>query len=120
MQVFSEQEVTSGNAAVKLLWNWPNPNDKVPTAKVLNVYTITANYFPTGTGVVGRLDISGRDAASSAVWRQQIVYVEPKKTVHLTYPQGLRLTAGGHVEIGFTSDGPGTIFVSANGQLVDV
>jgi hypothetical protein len=27
------------------------------------------------------------------------------------------LKAGGHVEIGFTSDGPGTIFVSVNGKL---
>ena len=27
------------------------------------------------------------------------------------------LKAGGHVEISFTSDGPGTIFVSVNGKL---
>jgi hypothetical protein len=36
----------------------------------------------------------------------------------LTFPTPLRLEAGGHVEIGFTSDGPGTISVSMNGRLV--
>lgn len=50
--------------------------------------------------------------------RAQVVYVEPNKTKHLTFPVPLRLDAGGHVEIGFTSDGPGTIIVEMNGRLV--
>lgn len=54
----------------------------------------------------------------TAKWRLQIVYVEPKKTVHLTFPKALRLEAGGHVEIGFVEEGPGMIVVEANGVLV--
>ena len=46
------------------------------------------------------------------------MYVEPKKTVRLTFPAALRLESGGYVEIGFTSEGPGTILVEANGQLI--
>jgi len=41
----------------------------------------------------------------------------PVQYLPLTFPNGLQLKAGGHVEIGFTSDGPGTIFVSVNGTL---
>jgi len=52
------------------------------------------------------------------MWRLQIVYVEPKKTVHLTLPKALRLETGGHVEIAFVEEGPGTISVEANGVLV--
>jgi hypothetical protein len=78
---------------------------------------VTFNYFPAGGGSLGRADISGRDSSGTAVWRLQIVYVEPKKTVHLTFPKGLMLLENGHVEIGFTSEGPGTIFVSVNGTL---
>ena len=57
-------------------------------------------------------------ANGTAVWRVQIVYVEPQKTEHLPFPVPLRLGSGGHVEIGFSSNGPGTIFVSMNGRLV--
>jgi len=52
------------------------------------------------------------------VWLTQVVYVQPHTTVHLTFPVPLRLESGGHVEIGFTSDGPGAILVSMNGRLV--
>jgi hypothetical protein len=75
-------------------------------------------------GTVGRADIAGREGGTgtvgtgNAVWRLQAIYVEPYKTVHLTFPGGLSLKAGGHVELGFVIDGPGTIFVSANGKLV--
>ena len=116
-QVFSEQEVDFGGT-VNFFWNWANPNDIVPARKVLEIETLTLNYFPVGGGTIGRADVAGRDASNSAVWRVQIVYVEPKKTVHLPFPKGLRLKAGGHVELSFTSDGPGKIFVSANGVLV--
>jgi hypothetical protein len=70
-------------------------------------------------GGVGCPDIAGRDSSNSAVWRLQIVYVDPKKTVHLPFPKALRLEEGGYVEIGFVNDGPGTIFMSANGTLLD-
>jgi len=36
---------------------------------------------------------------SHAAWMLQIVYVEPKKTLHLTFPQGLKLEAGGIVQL---------------------
>jgi hypothetical protein len=117
VQVFSEQEVNFGGT-VHFFWNWSNPNDIVPQQRILEIETLTLNYFPTGGGTVGRADVAGRNASNAAVWRVQVVYVEPKKTVHLTFPRGLRLDAGGHVELSFTSDGPGTILVSANGILV--
>src|SRR5712691_8442524 len=117
-QVFSEGEVDFGTAAQNLFWNWSGDNLHVPPGRNLDVTTVTLNYFPKGTGgTVGRADLSGRDSSGNAVWRVQIVYVEPKKTVHLTFPKGLQLEPGGHVEIGFTDDGPGTIFVSLNGSL---
>jgi hypothetical protein len=52
------------------------------------------------------------------MWSLQAVYVEPKRTVHLTFPKALRLEAGGHVEVGFLDEGPGSILVEANGVLV--
>jgi hypothetical protein len=116
-QVYSEQEVAFGISQQALVFNWAGSGSVVPPASTLVVSTATFNYFPTGSGVVGRADLSGRDSGGAAVWRLQVVYVEPKQTVHLTFPNGLQLKAGGHVEIGFTSDGPGTIFVSVNGTL---
>jgi hypothetical protein len=117
--VFSEQDVDFGIGQKKLIWNWAGGNSDVPANSTLRVTTATFNYFPAGNGTVGRADFCGRDSAGAAVWRFQIIYVEPKKTLHLTFPAGLRVTAGGHVEIGFTSDGPGTIFVSVTGTLDD-
>lgn len=95
----------------------------VPKKYTLEITTLTINYDPKETGgVLGRVDIAGRDAATlgsgNAIWRLQVVYVKPKKTVHLTFPKALRLEAGGHVEIGFVGEGPGTILVEANGVLV--
>lgn len=52
------------------------------------------------------------------MWRLQVLYVQPNKTLVITLPRPLRLHAGGHVEIGFVEDGPGTILVEANGDLV--
>ena len=117
VQVFSEQEVDFGRT-VNFFWNWAAPNDIVPPQRTLEIETLTLNYFPAGGGTTGRADVAGRDATNSAVWRVQIIYVAPKKTVHLPFPRGLRLEPGGHVELSFTSDGPGKIFASANGVLV--
>lgn len=117
-QVFSEHEQEFGGYS-NLFWNWSAPNNSVvPPKKILKITTLTLNCFAKG-GTVGRADISGRDSNGSAVWRLQIVYVEPLKTVHLPFPNALRLDEGGRVELGFVNDGPGTIFISANGRLVD-
>jgi hypothetical protein len=48
----------------------------------------------------------------------QAVYVPPKTTIHLPFPAGLMLLAGGHVEIQFLEDGPGTLLIEANALLV--
>jgi hypothetical protein len=123
-QVYSPQEVDFGSY-VKMFWvqGFSGDGSVVPPHYTLEITTLTINFFPKGTGgTLGRLDIAGRDApdleAGTSVWRLQVVYVEPNKTVHLTFPKGLRLEAGGHVEIGFVDDGPGTILVEANGFLV--
>ena len=122
-QVYSSQEVDFGNY-VKMFWvqGFSGDGSVVPPHKVLEVTTITLNYFPSGEGSIGRLDISGRNApdlsTGTAMWRLQAIYIDPRKTVHLTFPIALRLESGGHVEIGFTAEGPGTILAEANGVLV--
>lgn len=116
-QVYTSQEVDFGESAHLF---WPSFGGlAVPAHRILEITTLTLNYFPKDTGgILGRLGISGRDAADATSWCLQIVYVEPKKTLHLTFPSPLRLEAGGYVGIAFTSEGPGTIFVEANGALV--
>ncbi len=117
-QVFSEQSVAFGTY-LKFFWTWPGDSSKVPASKRLDVISLTLSYFPAGGGTVGNADLAGR-LNGNAVWRLQSVFVEPNKTVHLTFPGGLSLEAGGQVEVGFVTNGPGTMFVSANGKLVDV
>jgi hypothetical protein len=123
-QVYSAQEVDFGNY-IKMFsaQGFAGDGSVVPANHTLEITTLTINYFPKQTGgTLGRVDIAGRDAAGigtgAAMWRLQAVYAEPKKTVHLTFPKALRLEAGGHVEIGFVEEGPGTILVEANGVLV--
>ena len=116
-QVTADAEVKFGGYR-RVDWMWQGDNSTVPAKHTLEVDTITLNYFPEAGGTLGRADLIGRDAGGTAVWRLQVVYVEPKKTRHLTFPKGLRLEAGGYVEIGFTSEGPGTIEASFNGSLV--
>src|SRR6267378_4318025 len=117
-QVYSSQEVDFGKY-VTMFWvpgDFGADNSVVPANHTLEITTLTINYFPAGTaGTLGRVDIAGRDATGTSVWRLQTVYVEPKRTLHLTFPKALRLEAGGHVEIGFVDEGPGTILVEANG-----
>jgi len=125
-QVYSSAEAVFGQPYVKLYWvpgsAFPGDGGTVPPGQTLEITTITLNYFPKNKGKLGRADIAGRDApdvgTGTSVWRLQIVYVEPKKTVHLTFPKALRLEAGGHVELGFVVEGPGTITVDVNGVLV--
>ena|ERR1700730_5578534 len=123
-QVYSSSEVDFGKY-VKMFWvqGFAGDGSVVPANHILEITMLTVNYFPGQTGgTLGRLDIAGRDApdleTGNAVWRRQVVYVEPKKTLHLTFPNALRLEAGGHVEIGFVDEGPGAILVEANGVLV--
>ena len=124
LQVYSSQEVDFGQY-VKMFWvqGFAVDGSVVPPKHTLEIGTLTINFFPKATGgTIGRVDICGRNApdlsTGTAMWRLQVVYVEPKKTVHLTFPTALRLEAGGHVEIGFVDEGPGTVMVEANGVLV--
>ena len=118
-QCFSEEEVNFGVAGQMVNWMASATQlfQRVPSGRTLSVNTATVSYFPTGTGTVGRVDICGRDTADTAVWRLQCVYVAPNQTVHLPFPKGMLLEQGGHVELSFTADGPGTIFVSLNATL---
>jgi hypothetical protein len=126
LQVYSAQEVDYGNYAM-LFWvqGFGGNGSTVPPKHRLEITSLTLNFFPKQTaGVLGRADVSGRDTSvlgtGTAMWRLQAVYVEPNKTVQLTFPKALRLESGGHVEIGFVDDGPGTILVEANGVLVEI
>jgi hypothetical protein len=123
-QVYSRTQVDFGKYE-KMFWvqGFPGDGSVVPANHTLEITTLTFNYFPEQTGgVLGRADISGRDTpdlqTGTATWRIEVVYVEPKKTLHLTFPKALRLEAGGHVEVGFVDEGPGSIGVEANGVLV--
>jgi hypothetical protein len=115
-QVYAAGEAVFGNYQT-LSWSWDGENSKVPPQKVLDVTSATFSYFPSGCGTVGRADLAGREAGGAVQWRLQAVYAEPKKTVHLTFPDSLSLDEGGYVEIGFTVDGPGTMFVELHGKL---
>lgn len=116
MQVFSERLIDYGDYG-RCFWTWQGDNSVVPKGWILEIYTATLNYFPSSEGTYGRADLAGRDANGSAVWRTQVVFVEPKKTVHLTFPGGLKLEQGGFVEVGFIEGDQGDIFVSFNGKL---
>jgi hypothetical protein len=115
-QVYSAQEAEFGSPAKKL--SWYQGFDVVPEHRTLEITTFTLNFFPKDTGTLGRAGIGARDAAGNTMWALQSIYVEPKKTTHLTFPRPLRLEAGGYVEIEFVLEGPGTILVEANGALV--
>ena len=124
LQVHSPTAVDFGKFT-KMFWvqGFAGDGSVVPTNHTLEITTLTFNYFPKQTGgTLGRANIAGRDApdlhSGTAVWSLQSVYVDPKKTVHLTFPNELRLEAGGHVEVGFLDEGPGEIFVEAHGVLV--
>ena len=127
-QVFSEQEVGFGIAGQKLFWSWAGDNSTVPPDSILDVTTATFSYFPTNNGSVGRADLCGRNSGNNAVWRLQIVYVEPQRTVHLTFPQGLLIGPGGWVEVFPSADGdaspnptgPGLIWVSFSATMDSV
>ena len=117
--VFAEGSIDYGTYQTMNWMTWSGDNTIVPTGKVLKVYTVTLSYFPGAQGTFAQVDISGRNKAGTAVWRTQAVGVEPRKPVHLTFPEGLVVQAGGHVEIGFVNPtgGSGTIFASINGNL---
>jgi hypothetical protein len=119
--VYSDAQVDFGNnITLQFYVSGGNLINAVPPNKILDIATLTLNYFPIPKGTVGRADIAGRNSSNNAVWRLQIVYVEPMKTLHLPFPNALRLEAGGYVQIGFINDGPGSISISANGRLVDI
>ena len=115
-QVTSFPILISSGLHGTLGWNWPGINHvNVPPNTRLIVSTLTLNFFPHVDGVVGAADIRGVDPAYFIGW-QVGAYVEPKKTLHLTFPHGLRLRQGSHVEI-MSYDGPGSIYLNANGIL---
>jgi hypothetical protein len=122
----AEQQVHSGLAVAAgasriLYWNWTGGgvnNSIVPLKTVLDITTLTFNYFPSsGAANVARIVVDGRDAKGTLVWNVD-VYVEKEKTLHLPFPLALRLEPGGHVEVTGGSDVG--VYVGANGRLVDV
>jgi hypothetical protein len=120
----ASQPVTSAAAvdigqSTKLFWTgFAGDGSIVPPGHTLQITALTFAFFPKNDGVIGRASISGRNAAGSSVWSLQTVYVPPLTTIHLPFPAGLVLPAGGHVEIGFLDHGPGTLTLDANGLLI--
>ena len=102
-----------------MFWNgFAGDGSVVPPVHTLQITTLTFAFFPKNAGAIGRVHIAGRNAGGGTVWSLQAVYVPPKTTIHLPFPAGLMLLAGGHVEIQFLEDGPGTLLIEANALLV--
>ena len=127
-QAWAEYGAQYGAGPGKPWWTVPviGQFQEVPAGQVLKVYTATLSYLPESPdGKIGRADVCGRDAAGAAVWRLQIVYVEPQRTLHLTFPQGLLVESGGWVEVFASPDGdaspnptgPGLMWVSFTATL---
>jgi hypothetical protein len=120
----ASQPVTSGAAvelgqSTKLFWGgFAGDGSMVPPGHTLQITALTFAFFPNPGGVVGRASISGRNAAGSSVWSLQTVFVSPLTTLHLPFPAGLLIPAGGHIELSFLDHGPGTITLDANGLLM--
>jgi len=120
----ASQPVTSAAAvdigkSTRLFWTgFAGDGSIVPPGHTLQITTLTLAFFPKNDGVIGRANISGRDAGGTSVWSLQTVYVPPLTTIHLPFPAGLILPAGGHVEIAFFDHGPGTLTLDANGLLI--
>jgi hypothetical protein len=117
-QVWSGLAVTVGASRI-LHWNWTGRanNSNVPLKTVLDISTLTFNYFPSsGAANVARVWSMGETqrAHSSGT----LMSTSREKTLHLPFPLALRLEPGGHVEVTAGSDVG--VVVSANGRLVDV
>lgn len=117
-QVWSGLSVVAGQSRI-LYWTWGTANNSiVPLKTVLDISTLTFNYFPSsGAANVARVVVDGRDSKGTLVWNVD-VYVEKEKSLHLPFPLALRLEPGGHVEVTAGSDVG--VVVGANGRLVDV
>jgi hypothetical protein len=116
--ITSSAEVDLGQL-VKVIWpGFAGNGSVVPPGHSLQITALTFAFFPKDGGVIGRANISGRNAAGASVWSLQTVFVPPLTTIHLPFPAGLILPAGGHVEIGSFDHGPGTLTLDANGLLV--
>jgi hypothetical protein len=101
-----------------LIWaGFAGDGSIVPPKRTLQIMSLTFAFFPANGGSIGRANISGSNSAGASVWSLQTVYVPPLTTIHLSFPGGLIVPAGGHVEIAFLDHGPGTIVLDANGLL---
>ncbi len=111
-QAWSGHSANSGEIGT-FVWSW---GTSVPVRRFLDIYSATLTYFPAEGGTIVKVGLDGRDVNGNAVWRLQAIYLEPQKTMHMTFPNGLRLPTGGHVEI-FCSEGTGSVYVDLNGRL---
>jgi len=106
--------------AGKPIWSLPAGGQfqDVPAGELLRIYTATLSYLPEDPkATIGRADLAGRNAAGTAIWRLQIVYVEPQRTLHLTFPQGLTVGAGGWVEVFASADGDASPHPTGTGEI---
>jgi hypothetical protein len=121
-QVFSLVNQAAGSSGI-FHWNWTGRanNSNVPAKTVLDITTLTFNYFPpSGAANVARAVVDAFSATGpkgTKVWEVD-VYVEKEKTLHLPFPIALRIEAGGYVEV--TPGSAVGVAVNANGRLVDV
>ncbi|MBM4147007.1 MAG: hypothetical protein FJ240_12190 [Nitrospira sp.] len=113
--------VSTNSTTGLLTWGWANdPNvidlAHVPKKRTLTIYSATFNFYPTGDVTSGCVLFDARDADGGHSIFQTQIYLEPKKTVHLTFPGGLIVKAGGIVSLTLI-EGQGTICADAQGHF---
>ena len=87
-------------------------NPYVPDDCILTIYDATFSNFGDD---VARCDFCGRNEAGTAVFRNQVLFIGPKETLALSFPEGRFLMEGGYVEAGCLEGG--AVLVSVNGHL---
>ncbi len=84
----------------------------VPDDCKLTIYDATFSNFGDD---VARCDFIGRNEGGTAVFRNQALFIGPKETLALSFPEGRFLMEGGYVEVGCLEGGP--VWASVNGHL---
>jgi hypothetical protein len=84
----------------------------VPDDCKLIIYDAT---FSNYGNIVARCDFCGRNEAGTAIFRNQALFIGPKESLALSFPEGRSLMEGGYAEVCCLEGGP--VWASVNGHL---
>jgi len=116
LEVYAETCLYYGNSEEL---DWSSADGLVPAIPTNTRMVVTdATFSYTGDDEWAGVTLTGRDSADRVVFRNQLIFVETKRTFHLPMPRRRLLEEGGYVEVGFMSGGPsGTVLVNVHGRL---